>query len=156
MPCVYLHFWILCRYFRASTITWDIIIWCFLCYPKKIELDAKHEEIQGMRCIRSSQPLQLHGQKSMTLLLLLLFDVKVHSTSSDICSLSSSCSRAHDVRRSMTHSASEVGSFFKRLMHSSDWKQKTLLKCVNDIYTWIDFGFFFNGFLSHTLPCLEL
>lgn len=27
----YLHFWIFCRYFRASTITWAMAIWCFLC-----------------------------------------------------------------------------------------------------------------------------
>lgn len=71
---VYLHFWILCRYFRASTITWAIIIWCFLCCPKKKkkDLDIKHEEICGMRCIRGSRPFRLHRQKSLRIIIILL------------------------------------------------------------------------------------
>lgn len=28
----HLRFWITCWYFRASTITWAMTIWCFLCY----------------------------------------------------------------------------------------------------------------------------
>lgn len=73
-------------------------------------------------------------------------------TSSDIWTLSCSCSLAQDVRRSITFSASVEDSFFRRVTHSSIWEQHRRL-CIKVALThkscWIHIA------SQMAIPCLE-